>query len=86
MYSSKNVSDYILLSTFERKTVFSAIYYPKSAQNHLFFLRFHIFWVAWKAYLTSITFSTTTPGRALSPPIVSALSGSGATLTVSSSF
>ncbi len=38
MYSSKKSLDYILLSIFERKTAFSAIYKPKSAWNRPFFM------------------------------------------------
>jgi hypothetical protein len=38
MYSSKTSREYILLSTFEQKTAFSAIYKPKRALNHLFFV------------------------------------------------
>jgi hypothetical protein len=86
MYSSKTSREYILLSTFEQKTAFSAIYNPKRALNHLFFCCFSMFRAAWKAYLTSMTPSTTTPETGHSPPIVGALSSSGAAHTVSSSF
>jgi hypothetical protein len=67
MYSSKTSREYILLSTFERKTVFSAIYKPKCAQNHPFFSRFCIFQAALEAYLASMTPSTTTPGPGAPP-------------------
>jgi hypothetical protein len=36
MYSSKTSQDYILLSTFERKTTFSAIYKPKVRETACF--------------------------------------------------
>jgi hypothetical protein len=36
----KTSREYILLSTFERKTAFSAIYRPKRARNRPFFRRF----------------------------------------------
>jgi hypothetical protein len=39
----KTSREYILLSTFERKTAFSAIYKPKRAQNHTFFAVFVYF-------------------------------------------
>jgi hypothetical protein len=52
-----------LLSTFEQKTAFSANYLPKPVRNRLFLY----FWAAWKAYLTSMTFSTTTPGPGAPP-------------------
>ncbi len=44
IYSSKNVLEvqYILLSTFERKTTFSANYKPKSAWNRSFFAFLYI--------------------------------------------
>jgi hypothetical protein len=35
--------EYILLSTYERKTAFSAIYKPKHARNRLFFAVFAYF-------------------------------------------
>ncbi len=47
--------------------LFSANYYQKSAQSRLFFHRFCIFRAAGKAYLTSITLSTTTPGPGTPP-------------------
>ncbi len=79
--------EYILLSTFERKTAFLAIYKPKRAQNRPFFRRFRTFRAALKAYLTSMTPPPPPPlDRALQPPIVGALSSSGAAHTVSSSF
>jgi hypothetical protein len=55
------------LSTLERKTMFSVIYKPKRERNRLFFRRFCAFRVAWKAYLTSKTPSTTTPGPGAPP-------------------
>ncbi len=58
----KTSREYILLITFERKMAFSGIYYPKRARNRPFFRCFRIFRAAWKAYLTSMTPSTTTPG------------------------
>jgi hypothetical protein len=67
MYSLKKSREYILLSTFEQKTTFSAIYKPKREQNHPFFCHFRTFWAAVKAYLTSITPSTTTPGPGAPP-------------------
>ncbi len=67
MYSSKNVSEYILLSTLERKTAFSAIYRPKRARNHPFFCRFWLFRTAVKVYMTSMNLSTTTPGPGTPP-------------------
>ncbi len=66
MFSSKNVS-WVWVSTLERKTAFLAIYKPKCARNCPFFFRFRIFRVAWKAYLTSMTSSTTTPGPGTPP-------------------
>jgi hypothetical protein len=51
-----------LLSTFEQKTAFLAIYKPKRAQNRPFFCRFHLFRAALKVYLASVIPSTTTPG------------------------
>jgi hypothetical protein len=59
----KTSREYILLSTYERKTAFSYIYKPLP-----FFCRFCIFRTAWKAYLTSMTPSTTTPGPGAPPP------------------
>ncbi len=49
---------YILLSTFERKTAFSAIYKPKSAGNRPFFSFFVYFFGRHGTYLTP---SNTTP-------------------------
>jgi hypothetical protein len=46
---------------------FSVIYEPKRARNRLFFCRFQVFRAAWKAYLTSKTPSTTTPGPGTPP-------------------
>jgi hypothetical protein len=60
--------EYIVLSTFEQKLAFLGIYKPKRARNRLFFRRFRIFRAAWKAYLTSMTPSTTTPGPG-APPV-----------------
>jgi hypothetical protein len=75
----KTSNEYILLSTYERKTAFSAIYRPKHAQNRPFFYRFWLFRTAVKVYMTSMNIST--------PPAGSrAPSSSGATRTVSSSF
>ncbi len=54
--------DYILLSTFEQKTAFLVIY--KCVVVY--------FWAAWKAYLTSMNLSTTTPGPGTPSPIVGA--------------
>jgi hypothetical protein len=45
--------EYILLSTLERKTAFSAIYRPKRARNRPFFRRFSLFRTAVKVYMTS---------------------------------
>ncbi len=67
MYPQKTSREYILLITFVQKTVVSAIYLQKCVQNHMFFRRFRIFQAAWKAYLTSMTFSTTTPGLGTPP-------------------
>jgi hypothetical protein len=78
--------EYILLSTSERKTAFSAIYRPKRARNNPFFRRFSLFRTAVKVYMTSINFLPPPPGQALPPPIVGAPSSSGAAHTVSSSF
>jgi hypothetical protein len=66
VYDFRN-REYILLSTFEQKTAFSVMYKPKRAQNRPFFCRFHVFRAAWKAYLTSKTPSTTTPGPGTPP-------------------
>ncbi len=59
--------EYILLSTFEQKMAFSAIYKPKRARNRLFFRRFRFFRAALKAYLASVIPSTTTPGPGTPP-------------------
>jgi hypothetical protein len=67
MYSSKNVGEYILLSTLEQKTAFSAIYTQKRAQNRPFFCRFWLFRMAVKVYMTSRNLTTTTP-RPGTPP------------------
>jgi hypothetical protein len=61
--------------------MFSAFFKSISAGNRPFLHRFCTFWAAWKAYLTSLTPSTTTPWPG-TPPANSA----GATLTVSSFF
>jgi hypothetical protein len=63
----KMSSEYILLSTHERKTAFLAIYKPKHAQNHPFFRRFCLFQAALKAYWASLIPSTTTPGPGTPP-------------------
>ncbi len=67
MYSSKKSLEYILLSTFEWKKVFSTFLKPKSVCNCSFFCHVHIFLAAWKVYLTSRTSSTTTPGLGTTP-------------------
>jgi hypothetical protein len=67
MASQKTSREYILLSTFEQKTAFSAIYKPKRARNRPFFHHFRIFRAALKAYLASMTPSTTTPGPGAPP-------------------
>jgi hypothetical protein len=59
--------EYILLNTFEQKTAFSGIYLPKRVRNRLFFQHFYTFWESWKTNLTSMTFSTTTPGLGAPP-------------------
>jgi hypothetical protein len=83
----KTSREYILLSTFEQKTAFSAIYKPKHARNPPFFRRFCLFRAALKVYLASVIPSTTSSlDWALPLPIVGAPSSSGATHTVSSSF
>jgi hypothetical protein len=56
-----------LLSTFEQKTVFSAIYNLKRVRNRLFFAVFVYFGAALKVYLASVIPSTTTP-RPGTPP------------------
>jgi hypothetical protein len=53
--------EYILLSTYERKTAFSALYRPKRAKNRPFFRRFSLFHTAVKVYMTSKNLSITTP-------------------------
>jgi hypothetical protein len=63
----KTSREYILLSTFEQKTAFSAINKPKHAQNRLFFCRFRLFRAALKVYLVSVIPSTTTPGQGTPP-------------------
>jgi hypothetical protein len=73
-----SICEYILLSTYERKTAFSVIYKPKRARNRPFLRRFHLFRAALKIYLASVIPSTTTPlDRALPPPIAIAPSSSG---------
>jgi hypothetical protein len=84
-FLKKTSCEYILLSTFEQKTAFLAIYKPKSAQNRPFFRRSSISG-GLEAYLTSMTPSTTTPGPSAPPPIVGAPKSFGATHAVSSSF
>jgi hypothetical protein len=55
--------EYILFSTFERKTAFSAIYKPKRAQNRPFLLFLSISGgITLKAYLASVIPSTTITG------------------------
>jgi hypothetical protein len=61
MCSSKNSWEYILLSTFEQKTLFSAVYRPKSVRNCPVFCRFLYIPGGMGAYLTPLTPSTTTP-------------------------
>jgi hypothetical protein len=63
----KTSHEYILLSTSERKTVFSAIYRPKRPQNRPFFCRFWLFRMAVKVYVTSMNLSTTIPGPGTPP-------------------
>jgi hypothetical protein len=72
--------EYILLSTFERKTAFSAIYSPKRGRNLPFFRRFRLFRTAVKVDTTS---SPPPQGRALPPLIVGPPSSSGAAHAVS---
>jgi hypothetical protein len=59
--------EYIFLSTFERKMVFSAIYEQKRVQNRPFFRCFRLFRAALKVYLASVIPSTTTPGPGTPP-------------------
>ncbi len=82
----KTSREYILLSTFERKMAFSAIYKPKRARNHPFFAVFVYFWRLWR--LIWLLWSPPPPplDRVLPPPIVSAPISSGAAHAVSSSF
>jgi hypothetical protein len=56
-----------LLSTYERKTAFSAIYRPKRARNRPIFCCFCLFRTAVKVYMTSRNLYTTTPGPGTSP-------------------
>jgi hypothetical protein len=63
----KTSREYILLSTYERKTAFSALYRRKRTRNRLFFRRFGLFLTAVKAYMTSWNLSTTTPGPGAPP-------------------
>jgi hypothetical protein len=64
----KTSREYILLSTFERKTAFSAIYKPKCSQDRPLLRHFRLFRAALKSYLASVIPSTTTPGPG-TPPI-----------------
>ncbi len=59
--------EYILLSTLEQKTAFSATYRPKCARNRPFFRRFWLFRTAVKVYMTSMKLPTTTPGPGTPP-------------------
>jgi hypothetical protein len=65
--SQKTSREYILLSTLERKTAFSAIYRPKRPRNRPFFCRFWLFRTAVKVNMTSMNLSTTTPGPGTPP-------------------
>jgi hypothetical protein len=68
MFFSKNTWKCILLSIYEQKKVFSAIYKPKSEGNCLFFHRFCIFWAAWgRIRLSPLTAFTTTSGPGTPP-------------------
>ncbi len=59
----KTSHEYILLSTYERKTAFSAIYRPKHAQNRRFFTVFGYFVLLWR-YIWLLWISP------LPPPVV----------------
>ncbi len=61
MYSSKMSWEYILSSSFKYKMAFLEIFKSISVLNRVFWHRFCTFWAYWKAYLTSLTPSTTTP-------------------------
>ncbi len=61
MYSLKNISLVYLVK------YFSAIYKPKCVRNRPFLRRFCRFRAAWRAYFTSMTPSTTTPGLGTPP-------------------
>ncbi len=63
----KTSREYILLSTYEQKTAFSAIYRPKCVQNCPFFRQFWLFRTTVKVYMTSMNISTTTPGPGTPP-------------------
>jgi hypothetical protein len=67
MYSLKKSWEYILLSTYKQKTAFLAIFRAKSVGNRPFWPHFCTFRAAWKAYLTSLTPPTTTPGLGTPP-------------------
>jgi hypothetical protein len=67
VYSSNNVSWVYLVKYFWAKNgVFDKLF-AKTCAKPPFFCRFHTFRAAWKAYLTSITLSTTTPGPGTPP-------------------
>ncbi len=60
MYSSKKSREYILLSTYERRTAFLVIYKQKVRKTAHFFTVFVYFLGRHWAYLTPLTPSTTT--------------------------
>jgi hypothetical protein len=78
-----SISCYVLLSEKQRFRRFISQNMRKTAR---FFAVFIYFWAALKAYLASMTPSTTTLDQAFPPPIVGAPSSSGAAHAVSSSF
>jgi hypothetical protein len=51
----------MFLSTFWAKTVFSAIFQPKNAENRPFLAPFLCNWAGMGAYLPPLTISTTDP-------------------------
>jgi hypothetical protein len=67
VFLKKTSREYILLSSFEQKTAFLAIYKPKRARTRPFFCRFRLFRVALKAYLASVIPSITIPGLGTPP-------------------
>jgi hypothetical protein len=67
MYSSKNVLGLYLVKYFQVKNGFFAFFKSISVGNWPFLHRFRTVRAAWKAYLTSMTPSTTTPGLGTPP-------------------